>query len=94
LVGIEYLSVDRIIIGDPQTSIQKIGTCWLPNWSTLKKCRSMGINVLVTHEPTFYTHWDLDETKEDYFRAPNHARNQYLDLVNKKRSGYLIINWF
>jgi putative NIF3 family GTP cyclohydrolase 1 type 2 len=89
LVEIEHPSVDRIIIGDPQTTIRKIGTCWLPDWTTLKKALSMGINVLITHEPTFYTHWDLDELKDDYHRAPEHAKKQYLSLVNKKKEWIL-----
>src|SRR5665648_61506 len=53
-------SVDRIIIGNPETKIKKVGTAWTPYLKTLKNAVSQGINVLVVHEPTFYTHWDLD----------------------------------
>ena len=54
-------TVDRIIIGNPQTVINKIGTCWMSTWDACKKAVATGVNVLITHEPTFYTHRDLDE---------------------------------
>jgi len=57
-------SVDKIIIGDPETVVKKIGTCWMPYWDTCKKAVSQGVNLLVVHEPTFYTHWDLDLEKD------------------------------
>jgi putative NIF3 family GTP cyclohydrolase 1 type 2 len=68
----------------------------LPYWKTLKKAVSQGINTLVVHEPTFYTHWDLDERKQDYWQAPDAAKNAYLELVEKKKtwiqdSGVVII---
>ncbi|RPH96523.1 MAG: hypothetical protein EHM72_14425, partial [Calditrichaeota bacterium] len=54
-------TVDRIIIGDPDTTVRKIGTCWMSTWDICKKAVNAGVNVLITHEPTFYTHRDLDE---------------------------------
>jgi putative NIF3 family GTP cyclohydrolase 1 type 2 len=53
-------TVDRIIIGNPETEIIKIGTAWTPYWDICRQAIAQGINVLVVHEPTFYTHWDLD----------------------------------
>ena len=53
-------SVDRIEIGDPLTRIRKAGTCWQPYLKTLKQASEMGINLMIVHEPTFYTHWDLN----------------------------------
>jgi putative NIF3 family GTP cyclohydrolase 1 type 2 len=82
-------TVDRIIIGDPGTKVKKIGTCWMPYWETCKKAVDSGVNLLVVHEPTFYTHWDLDEDKEDYFKAPDYARKQYLELVEEKKKWIL-----
>ena len=78
-------TVDRIIIGDPETKVKKIGTCWMPGWKTCKQAVESGVNVLVTHEPTFYTHWDLDEKKGDYFRAPEFTKQLYLKQVDKKK---------
>ena len=48
-------------------SIKKVGTCWMSDWKTCRKAVESGVNVLITHEPTFYTHWDLDEKEGDYF---------------------------
>jgi len=30
-------SVDRIVIGDPETEVSHIGTCWLPDWDTCRR---------------------------------------------------------
>ena len=60
LATIPSKTVDRIIIGDPETEVKKIGTAWMPYWDTCREAVLQGINVLVVHEPTFYTHWDLD----------------------------------
>jgi len=78
-------TVDRIIIGDANTKVKKIGTCWMPYWETCKKAVESGVNVLVTHEPTFYTHWDLDEKQGDYYRSPEFTKKQYLELVDRKK---------
>jgi putative NIF3 family GTP cyclohydrolase 1 type 2 len=78
-------TVDRIIIGDAATKVKKIGTCWMPYWETCKKAVDSGVNVLVTHEPTFYTHWDLDEKQGDYYKSPEFTKNKYLDLVDRKK---------
>jgi len=53
-------TVDRIIVGNPETEIVKIGTAWMPYWDTCRQALAAGVNVMVVHEPTFYTHWDLD----------------------------------
>lgn len=85
LTPLKPKTVDRIIIGDPETKTKKIGTCWMPNWETCKKAIDSGVNVLVTHEPTFYTHWDLDEKEGDYFRSPEFTKQLYLHQVEKKK---------
>jgi putative NIF3 family GTP cyclohydrolase 1 type 2 len=89
LVEVDEPSVDRIVIGDPETKIQKIGTCWLPGWETLKLAAQQGVNVMVVHEPAFYTHWDLDDITNDFYRAPEHARGQYIELLEKKKKWIL-----
>jgi putative NIF3 family GTP cyclohydrolase 1 type 2 len=79
-------SVDRIIIGDPDTRIKKAGTAWTPYFKTLKYAVSQGINVLVVHEPTFYMHWDLDN-KDPYFsNTPSPSKEQYLEAFETKKS--------
>lgn len=89
MVKLEPETVDKFIIGDPGTKVKKIGTCWMPYWETCKKAVESGVNLLVVHEPTFYTHRDLEEDKEDYFKAPEFAKKQYLDLVAEKKKWIL-----
>jgi len=91
LTQLKPKTVDRIIIGNPEITVKKIGTCWMPYWETCKKAVKSGVNVLVTHEPTFYTHWDLDEKTEDYFRSPEFTKQAYLEQVEKKKK-WLIEN--
>ncbi|MBK9391807.1 MAG: Nif3-like dinuclear metal center hexameric protein [Bacteroidetes bacterium] len=78
-------TVDRIIIGNPETVIRKIGTCWMSNQETCRKAVESGINVLITHEPTFYTHRDLDEVPGFLKRSPEFTRDQYLAQIEKKK---------
>jgi putative NIF3 family GTP cyclohydrolase 1 type 2 len=81
-------SCDRIIVGNPDTIIKKAGTVWMPFLNTLKEAVSKGVNVLIVHEPTFYTHWDLDVKNYDtqsYYDKPSPAREQYIEIVNEKK---------
>jgi putative NIF3 family GTP cyclohydrolase 1 type 2 len=82
-------SVDRIIIGNPDTRIRKAGTVWTPYFETLKKAVSKGINVLIAHEPTFYMHWDLENLTEKgqayFIDTPSPAKEQYLEALERKK---------
>lgn len=86
LCPVEEPSVDKIIIGNPETEVKKIATAWMPYWSTLKEGVKHGINTFVVHEPTFYTHLDLDSSKWDYHSAPEAGKEAYLNLVQKKKA--------
>lgn len=86
LVEVDEPSVDKIIVGDPNTRISKIGTAWMPYWQTMKEARDLGVNTMVVHEPTFYTHHDLEETHGDYHSAPSPAREAYLEQVEAKKA--------
>ena len=57
----------------------------MPYWSTCRRAVSAGINILVVHEPTFYSHWDLDESEKDFHGAPEIAKERYLELCQEKR---------
>lgn len=87
LVPLPEKTVDRFIIGDPGTRIKKIATCWMPYWDTCKEAVKAGANVIVTHEPTFYTHWDLDEKRP--YSDQEFAREQYMQLVESKKKWIL-----
>jgi len=85
IVEVDEPSVDRFVIGDPKTKISKIGTAWMPYWKTLKKAVSAGVNTLIVHEPTFYTHWDLEAVKGDHLSAPVPAKDKYSKAVEEKK---------
>lgn len=85
IVAVDEPSVDRIVVGDPGTEVTGIGTCWLPYWETCRQAVRDGVNLLVVHEPAFYTHWDLDEKSPDLFGASAAGRQAYLGAVGKKK---------
>lgn len=58
-------TVDTFKAGDPQTEISAIAVGWMGYTWALEKAAALGCNVFVTHEPTYYNHWDTDE---DVFR--------------------------
>jgi hypothetical protein len=89
LAAVEEPSVDRIVIGDPSTEVAGIGTCWLPYWETCRRAVRDGVNLLIGHEPTFYTHWDLDEKSPDLFNASAAGRAAYLKAIDAKRDWIL-----
>lgn len=83
-VDLKADTVDLIIIGNPDTVVKKIGTCWMSTWDACKKAVDSGVNVLITHEPTFYTHRDLDEVPGFLKRWPDYTKEQYLAQIRKK----------
>lgn len=52
-------SVDRVIYGDPDLEIRSVAVCWLPSLSAIREAASFGANLAVTHEPTFYDHFEF-----------------------------------
>ena len=85
LIEVDEPSVDKVIVGDPHTPITKIGTAWMPYWQTLKEAKAKGVNTMVVHEPTFYTHRDLEATGGDYLNAPSPAKELYREQVAAKK---------
>jgi putative NIF3 family GTP cyclohydrolase 1 type 2 len=85
LVAVDEPSVDRIVFGDPDTLVGRIGTAWMPSWKTCREAVARGVNVLVVHEPAFYTHWDLEEREHDFYAAPEAGRQAFLDARDRKR---------
>jgi len=81
IVPVTEPSVDRIIIGDPEIEVRSIGTAWLPDWDTCRRAVRDGVNLLVVHEPTFYTHWDLDEKSGDFYAARPAGKEAYLRAI-------------
>jgi putative NIF3 family GTP cyclohydrolase 1 type 2 len=84
LIDVQEPSVDKIIIGDPSTRVNKIGTAWMPYWETCKQAVSDGVNVLIVHEPTFYAHRDLEADEWLNIASPTDGQQKYLKLRKEK----------
>ena len=54
-------TVDRFIIGDPNTEIKGIAVAWQSRTEPLKEAVKQGCNMFVTHEPTFYRHREPED---------------------------------
>jgi len=53
-------TVDTIKAGDPATVVTGIATTFTPTMDVLRKAVAAHLNLIVTHEPTFYNHLDQD----------------------------------
>ncbi len=59
-VGIPWSdqTVDGIIAGDPMTPVKGIATTMMATFDALKAAVAAGKNMVITHEPTFWSHQD------------------------------------
>lgn len=60
-------TVDTFKAGDPDTPVTGIATTMMATFEVLQKAAASGENLIITHEPTFYSHLDGTDTfrKED-----------------------------
>jgi len=47
-------SPDGLKWGDPQMEVRAVGTTWMASMAVLERAAEKGINLIVTHEPTFW----------------------------------------
>jgi putative NIF3 family GTP cyclohydrolase 1 type 2 len=59
-VGIPWMSqtVDRIVAGDAAMPVHGIATTMMATLEVIERAVAAGKNMIVTHEPTFYSHQD------------------------------------
>jgi putative NIF3 family GTP cyclohydrolase 1 type 2 len=59
-VGIPWRAqtVDNIIAGRPETRVHGIATTMMATLEVLQRAAAAGRNMVITHEPTFYSHQD------------------------------------
>ena len=55
-------TVDTFKAGDPDTPVTGIATSFMATLDVLQRAVAAGTNLVISHEPTFYSH--LDETKD------------------------------
>lgn len=60
-------TVDTIKAGDPETPVTGIATTMMATFDVLRRASAEGKNLVITHEPTFYSHQD----KTDIFEKEN-----------------------
>lgn len=58
-------TVDNIKAGDPNTEVKGIATTFMATLEVLRKANARGLNFVITHEPTFYSHTDDLSTHAD-----------------------------
>jgi putative NIF3 family GTP cyclohydrolase 1 type 2 len=68
-------SVDRVVVGDASTVVSGVALAWMPTWAALREAAARGLNVVVAHEPTFYTHGDLDGFEAAFAGLPSRTRD-------------------
>jgi putative NIF3 family GTP cyclohydrolase 1 type 2 len=54
-------TVDTYKLGDPATPVTGVATCWQSTFEVLRKAAGRNLNLIITHEPTFWNH--LDDTQ-------------------------------
>jgi putative NIF3 family GTP cyclohydrolase 1 type 2 len=66
-VGIPWRAqtVDNIIVGAPETRVKGIATTMMATLDVVQRAAAAGRNMVVTHEPTFFSHQDKVDTLAD-----------------------------
>ncbi len=59
-------TVDRMIAGSPDTPVMGIATIMMATLEMVERAQAAGKNMVITHEPTFWSHPDdVSELKDD-----------------------------
>jgi putative NIF3 family GTP cyclohydrolase 1 type 2 len=86
--------VDRIIAGLPQTPVTGVATTMMATFDALKVAVASRLNLVITHEPTYWSHQDtttqllddpLYQTKLAWMRAHNLVVFHFHDHWHGKR---------
>jgi putative NIF3 family GTP cyclohydrolase 1 type 2 len=65
-VGVQWReeTVDTFKAGDPETPVTGIATTMMATFDVLRRAAAEGKNLVITHEPTFYSHLDKTDVLE------------------------------
>ena len=66
-------TVDTFKAGDPETVVRGIAVSWMSRSATLRAAHEQGLNVFVTHEPTFWHHTEQSVPGTEVDRAQKEA---------------------
>ena len=70
-------TVDTFKAGDPQAEVTGVAVGWMGYTWALQRAVELGCNVFVTHEPTYYNHWDTDEAVFEW--APVAEKRRWIE---------------
>jgi len=76
-------TVDDFKSGSPEVKIEGIAISWISTLDALKQALELNCNVFVTHEPTFYNHFD-------YTKIPEGKRAWGLEGVSKNQESRVL----
>ena len=51
-------TADTFKTGDPYVEVSKVALCFIATPDVIKEAAAWGAELIITHEPTFYHHWD------------------------------------
>lgn len=78
-VGVPWRAetVDKIVAGAAETPVRGIATTMMATLESVRRAVGGGANLIITHEPTFYSH--LDTTEELRADPTYQVKRDYLD---------------
>ena len=65
----DYNGCDGFKCGDPQAECTGIAVALVPTVDVIRRAATAGCNLLVVHEPTFFTSLDAAEGSQPFFSA-------------------------
>jgi len=71
-------TVDTVKAGDPSTPVTGIAVTFLDTMDVLREANRRGLNLVITHEPTFYNHRD-----DTAFFADDPVYREKLDFIQQ-----------
>ncbi len=75
--------VDRVIFGSSGSEVRGIGTAMMCTFDVLKAAVKANVNLIITHEPTFWSHQDnVSELQNDPLYLRKTAYMQHRNLVS------------
>lgn len=77
-------TVDTFKAGDPDTQVKGIAVAWMGYTWALRRAVELGSNLFITHEPTYYDHWD--RTSEASELETVRAKREFIE-----KSGLVIL---
>jgi putative NIF3 family GTP cyclohydrolase 1 type 2 len=80
--------VDRVIVGEAETIVQGIAVVWTPTWAALRQALAQGCNVVVAHEPTFFSNHDLDAFETEA-REPSASAGRNMKATRQAKRGWI-----